>query len=242
MMRLVDLNMEIEALISLSGERGKGRTAKVDLCYLESFSLMNWHMTGEGYARNGQHGFMHRYVMELRGFNIDGFMVDHINGDRLDNRSSNLRVVTAKGNAKNKHNDPVHDNLVGVRRGPLGFETVHRNAVWYENTDAGVCALCYDSIMWYCYGNGKRLNDNISSAPLPIETWNLCKELMAQLTKIKESYTDFIGVKKVKDGWKATIKVELGVFETQIEAAEAYNRALRAVKVNPKPEEFNRLQ
>src|SRR5690606_9873305 len=125
------------------------------------------------------------------------------------NRNANLRVVTSKGNAKNKHNDPIHDNLVGVEMCPGGFNTVHRKIICFFHIDPRMCALCYDSVVTYCYGHGKRLNDNKSKSPLPIQYWNLTSEVMLALDKIKNSYTDFKGVKKVKNGWKATITINL---------------------------------
>ena len=42
---------------------------------------------------------MHREILNL--VPGDGLIVDHINGDTLDNRKSNLRVVTAVENARN---------------------------------------------------------------------------------------------------------------------------------------------
>jgi hypothetical protein len=233
--------MNSECYLPLSGQQGEGLNALVDRCYVTELDKSKWYPNEAGYAYSYTLGLMHRYVVSLRGDNIEGLIVDHINGDRLDNRSSNLRIVTSKGNAKNKHNDPVHEKLVGVRKGDQMFETVHKNVVFFRHNDERLCALCYDSIVWYCYGKGKRLNDNKSTEPLPLSYWNLDGDSLKFLRKIKESYTDYIGVKKVKNGWKATITVDLGTFETKEEAAKAYNRALVAVKKNPKPEEFNKL-
>lgn len=43
----------------------------------------------------------HRVVMVIAGFDVDGMQVDHINGNRSDNRLCNLRVVNQNGNARN---------------------------------------------------------------------------------------------------------------------------------------------
>ncbi|MFJ1827416.1 HNH endonuclease [Streptomyces sp. NPDC088178] len=42
---------------------------------------------------------VHRWVLGLR--KGDGLIGDHINGDRLDNRRSNLRIVDASGSSQN---------------------------------------------------------------------------------------------------------------------------------------------
>lgn len=42
---------------------------------------------------------LHRYIMNVSEPNM---IVDHINGDVFDNRRSNLRITTVKGNAMNK--------------------------------------------------------------------------------------------------------------------------------------------
>lgn len=64
-------------------------------------------LTGNGYvqmARGGITKQMHRVVAERsNGARIDGhLMVDHINGCKIDNRRSNLRMVTPSQNATNR--------------------------------------------------------------------------------------------------------------------------------------------
>lgn len=61
---------------------------------------------GTGYARswardeNGECPYMHRRLFDLRAG--DSREVDHVNGDGLDNRRENLRVVTHAQNQQNR--------------------------------------------------------------------------------------------------------------------------------------------
>lgn len=207
-----------------------------------------WYETKDGYARSKEFGLMHRYVMGFKkGDGLSHRYVDHIDGNRLNNRKSNLRVVTPKQNAKNKTNDPSipkskdHKELFGVAWDAKKnmYATVHKGHSYFWSKTPMICALCYDSIMHYVYGHGKRINDNHSKEPLPLDHWNISKEDKEILDKLKSRYTDFIGVTWCKDGWKAEIKIDLGTFENPEQAAMMYDIALRKIKDNPRPEECN---
>lgn len=97
---------EVELLRRQKG-RPRNRTGEVvgrsaidgeDVSLVEGYP---WRLSSHGYA-NARVGngvvYLHRLVMG----NPDG-MVDHINGDKLDNRKANLRVVDAAGNAQNRN-------------------------------------------------------------------------------------------------------------------------------------------
>lgn len=72
-----------------------------------------WHAvkcgSGKFYARR-ENVYMHRELMA--GQLEDGLVVDHINGNGLDNRRENLRVVTP---AQNTRNLRVYNNPTGFR-------------------------------------------------------------------------------------------------------------------------------
>lgn len=94
----------------------KGKVALVDDEDYEELAQYKWCVTHYGYAvrsgwsiRPGSMILMHREIM---GNPVDR-EIDHINGDKLDNRQSNLRIVTKRQNLFNK---PVRsDSKLGVK-------------------------------------------------------------------------------------------------------------------------------
>lgn len=86
--------------IQLSGKRGKDKQTKVDDDIYEKYGHLTWHLSDTGYAvRRNKEGTvrLHRLVANTP----EGLFTDHKNHDRLDNRASNLRVVTQAENMAN---------------------------------------------------------------------------------------------------------------------------------------------
>lgn len=84
----------------------KGKCAVVDDEDYENLSSFRWHYAGAGYAARrrlkAEGGYdkilyMHRVILGQP----DGLDVDHINGNKLDNRRENLRAVTHQQNMLN---------------------------------------------------------------------------------------------------------------------------------------------
>lgn len=94
----------------------KGKVAIVDDEDYERFGEFNWHCVGGRYAarsvggrKNKRMVYLHRLIIGAK----DGENVDHINGDKFDNRKSNLRIVTQ---AQNLYNSAIRsDNTSGYK-------------------------------------------------------------------------------------------------------------------------------
>lgn len=99
----------------------QGKSTIVDASDFVILSQWKWHLSHFGYAERRQHlpssrknqKFrmirMHRLVMEIP----DNMQIDHANGDRLDNRRSNLRICTGRQNSYNQRKRS--DNTSGYK-------------------------------------------------------------------------------------------------------------------------------
>lgn len=142
-------------MINLSGKNGTGIKAivsDVDYKYLSQF---RWHMRKDGYVMRSK--WIDGKKVKIRMSRVvtgaaGGFVVDHINGNPLDNRRENLRVCSQGENARNrtafKHNKSGYKGVCldsygrtwraqlcvsGVRYAKSGFKTSKDAAMYYDS-------------------------------------------------------------------------------------------------------------
>ncbi len=84
---------------------GNGTSTLVDDADYDHLKRYDWFLSGTGYVVGAvltegrfRLEYMHRYITQAR----DGQLVDHISGDPLDNRRTNLRFATPLQNGQNK--------------------------------------------------------------------------------------------------------------------------------------------
>lgn len=99
---------------------GNGKFAKVDEEDYEKVSAHGW-STSYNYANCCKVGKMHRFILGIVNPKI---YVDHINGDVLDNRKSNLRIAT---NQENCFNTKSHKDSFSKYKGVTWFK---RDSKW----------------------------------------------------------------------------------------------------------------
>lgn len=86
----------------LSGKKGDGKSVLVDDDDYKKYNHLKWHLSSTGYAvrrNNRETTRLHRLIMNCP----EGLVVDHLNGDTLDCRKSNMRICTQRENVKNRH-------------------------------------------------------------------------------------------------------------------------------------------
>lgn len=95
-------------------------------------------------GRKGKKWRMHRLIALLRKCDIEDMEIDHINGDTLDNRWENLRLVNS---TQNKHNSSIRsDNTSG-----------YKGVTWHKQNQCWVAQI---------HVNGKHLSLGAHDTPL----------------------------------------------------------------------------
>ena len=115
--------------IALVGIKGIGLYTIVDDEDFEFLSQFRWRLSRKGYAETHGSKLVRTYYSKtgvqmqrflMRDCLKDGLLVDHINGDKLDNRKENLRLVTMsqsnanRGKINFKHKNDKWSKFVGV--------------------------------------------------------------------------------------------------------------------------------
>lgn len=115
----------------------KGKVAFVSDEDYEELSKYKWCCTSHGYAiRNWMYKqiYMHRHIKKAK----ISEEVDHINGNKLDNRRDNLRLCNRSSNAKNvsRHSDNrtgfkgVYKNGYNLKKPYASRIMVNGKAIW----------------------------------------------------------------------------------------------------------------
>jgi hypothetical protein len=134
-----------------------GSAVLVSAIDFDELSKLSWYLSNKGYAttsikkpdgRKSLSG-IHRQIL---GLNFqDGKIVDHINGDKLDNRRENLRVCTAGENSRNqKINKRNTSGFKGVCFSKAGNKWMARIKVNWINKYLGLFDTPEQAHAAYC--------------------------------------------------------------------------------------------
>lgn len=165
---------------------------------------------------------MHRQILGLAYG--DRRQVAHLNGNRLDNRRSNLRICSHKeiqGGRKSSNRGTVFKGVIKSDSSWAAYITSDRKTRRLGTfRDPVVAALAYDKAAREIHGEFALLNfPDIKEYDLPSR-------------RIPSSMYRGVSWYKAGKKWKATIGVRktlihIGYFESEIDAALAYDKAAR---------------
>ena len=172
---------------------------------------------------------LHRFIMDAP----KGMVVDHINGDTLDNRKENLRICTPTQNKRNSRPAGSVEYKGVLRHGPITWKaTCHKEYLGLYRTKEEA-ALVVDKAAKEKFGEYAYLNfpHGPSEEVLKIieegEKQKSWTEYSDQYT-VKSKTSKYRGVRLHNGKWEAHISINrksryLGRFDKEIDAARAWD-------------------
>ena len=208
----------------------QGKFAAVDDADYDWLAKHKWTYDYKGYAMRRSANvtiFMHRVVLNASG----PVVVDHVNGDGLDNRRENLRIVTTAQNNYNRH--PEKRPKTSQYKGVSLNKTVNR---WQAHIKKGEdrrylglydseqdAARAYNAAARHYFGEHAFVND------VPDDNWTLHNLSVGSKT------SNFRGVHYCTESKKWTVQIQvnkakkfIGRYYFEIDAARAYDAYVTA--------------
>ena len=107
---------------------GNDNQAIIDRQYLKEAIKYCWRLSDTGYFRNSEGTYLHQLIIQLRGEKYIPFKnhIDHIDQDKRNNLSANLRVVLPCHNALNRDRD--NRNTTGFL-GVVSYGNKYRSSI-----------------------------------------------------------------------------------------------------------------
>lgn len=152
----------------------RGMCALLDPEFQAAASKWDWHASFDGKHWSARRKYKRRVEGTVRHVSIyqhhmvlpppHGFVVDHINGNSLDNRSDNLRLATDAENATNKRNASTASSRyrgvckIGDQRWQALITKGGKQIYLGSFDDEAEAALAYDRAALTHHGEWARLN------------------------------------------------------------------------------------
>ena len=232
-----------------------GRSSSVTLVSETDYELASqwkWHLRN-GYPcraiwisqspRRRKYASLHRVLLGAK----DGETVDHINGNPLDNRRSNLRICTQLENSRNRKITGGSSQFKGVSldievgrfSALIRINKVLKHLGYFDNeADA---ARCYNAAATEYFGEFARLNPVDDSG----ETWKEISIKAAHKHNAAKFSSKYIGVSlnKKLNQWVAVHAGDaessyLGIFKNEVDAALCVDASIYEKHGDSRPRNF----